>query len=502
MLTKRKIQISLAFVIGIIVLINFISDKFFVRLDFTEDQRYSLSDATLNILENLNNPVTVTAYFSEDLPPDIAKVRRDFRDLLVEYSNRSGGDVVYEFLNPNEDEQKEMEAQQNGISPIMINVREKDQMKQQRAYLGAVVQMGENKEVIPFIKPGAAMEYELSTSIKKISIDTKPKLALIQGHGEPALNELAQASQQLSIMYDVEPYTITDTTTIPSSYKALLIVAPKDTIPESHISQINDFINNGGRILLALNRVEGDLQNARGKEVYTGLEDWLSEKGIQIENNFLIDINCSNIMVRQQQAGFTFNTPIQFPYLPIITNFTEHPITEGLEQVLLPFASPLSINPQDTSAVITPLAFSSERSGTQPSTTFFNISKEWRQSDFSLSSQPVAATYEKANERMVVFGDGDFIVNGSGQNQQRLNEDNVNLFVNAVDWLADDTGLIQLRTKGVTGRPIDPTLEDGTKTLLKYINFLLPIIAIIIYGVFRFQVKNKIKNKLMNADYA
>jgi hypothetical protein len=168
------------------------------------------------------------------------------------------------------------------------------------------------------------MEYELSTSIKKISIDTKPKLALIQGHGEPALNELAQASQQLSIMYDVEPYTITDTTTIPSSYKALLIVAPKDTVPESHISQINDYLNNGGRILLALNRVDGDLQNARGKEVYTGLEDWLSEKGILIENNFLIDINCSNIMVRQQQAGFTFNTPIQFPYLPIITNFTDH----------------------------------------------------------------------------------------------------------------------------------------------------------------------------------
>jgi ABC-type uncharacterized transport system involved in gliding motility auxiliary subunit len=103
---------------------------------------------------------------------------------------------------------------------------------------------------------------------------------------------------------------------------------------------------------------------------------------------------------------------------------------------------------------------------------------------------------------MIVFGDGDFIVNGSGQNQQRLNEDNVNLFVNSVDWLADDTGLIQLRTKGVTSRPIDPTLEDGTKTLLKYLNFLLPILAIIIYGVFRFQVKSKIKNKLMNADYA
>lgn len=105
----------------------------------------------------------------------------------------------------------------------------------------------------------------------------------------------------------------------------------------------------------------------------------------------------------------------------------------------------------------------------------------------------VAVAVENDNRRMIVFGDGDFIINGSGQNQQRLNEDNVNLFVNSVDWLADDTGLIQLRTKGVTGRPIDPTLEDGTKALLKYLNFLLPIFAIIIYGVYRFQIKRKLK---------
>lgn len=501
MLTKRKIQISLAFIVGILVLVNFISDKFFLRLDFTEDQRYSLSDATKNILTELQNPVTVSAYFSEDLPPDIAKVRRDFRDLLIEYSNRSDGNVVYEFINPSENEETEMKAQQSGISPIMINVREKDQMKQQRAYLGAVVQMGEKKEAIPLIRPGAAMEYELSSAIKKISVNQKPKIALVQGHGEPSLAELPQAQQKLNVIYDVEEFTITDTTSIPNSYEALLIVAPKDTIPQSHLSQLDNYINNGGRLLLALNRVEGDLQNARGVEVYTGLEDWLVQKGITIENKFIIDVNSSQIMVRQEQGGFVMNTPVRFPYLPIITNFNEHPITEGLEQVLFPFASPIIFNPQDTAIGITPIAFTSEKSGTENSNTFFDISREWNQTNFNQSNLVVAVAVENDIGRMIVFGDGDFIINGSGQNQQRLNEDNVNLFVNAVDWLADDTGLIQLRTKGVTGRPIDPTLEDGTKALLKYLNFLLPIFAIILYGVYRFQIKRKLKTKLMNVDY-
>ncbi len=502
MLTKRKLQISVAFIVGILILINFISDRYFLRLDFTEDQRYSLSDATENILQDLNNPVTVTAYFSEDLPPDIAKVRRDFRDLLIEYANRSGGDVVYEFKNPNESQELEMEAQQNGISPIMINVREKDQMKQQKAYLGALVQMGESKSAIPLIRPGAAMEYELSSAIKKISVTNKPKVAFIQGHGEPSLAELSQAHQKLSVMYDVENFTMTDTTTIPSSFQALLIVAPTDTIPQSQLNQLSDYLNKGGKILAAVNRVDGDLQNARGKEIYTGLEDWLSERGITVEDKFLIDINCSNIMVRQQQGGFIMNTPVKFPYLPIITNFADHPITEGLEQVVFPFASPLSFNPQDTTTNIIPLAFTSKKSGTKKADIIFNISYQWRQDDFKESNLPVAAALENGSNRIVVFGDGDFIVNGSGQQQQQLNDDNVNLFVNAVDWLADDTGLIQLRTKGVTGRPIDQSLQESTKTLLKYLNFLVPILIIIIYGLFRFQVKRKMKNKLMNTDYA
>ena len=130
MLTRKKVQTSILLVIGILLLVNFLASRFFFRLDYTEDQRYSLSKATKTILNELNEPVTISAYFSEDLPPDIEKVQQDFRDLLVEYSSSSGGLIVYEFINPSVDQESEMKAQQNGIQPIMINVRESDQMKQ------------------------------------------------------------------------------------------------------------------------------------------------------------------------------------------------------------------------------------------------------------------------------------------------------------------------------------------------------------------------------------
>ena len=506
MLTRKKVRMSILLVLGIILLVNLIASRFFFRLDYTADQRYTLSNATKDILNQLNEPVTISAYFSEDLPPNVEQVRQDFRDMLVEYSSNANGLIVYEFINPSENQESETKAQQNGIQPIMINVRERDQMKQQRAYLGAIVQMGDRKEVIPFIQPGAAMEYALSTNIKKLSVKDKPTIALLQGHGEASLSSIPQLYQQLSILYSVEPIEFSDTTGVPSQYKTLVVIAPNDTIPPLHFKYLDDFLSKGGKLLLALNTVSGDFNTGMGNKVSTGFETWLKQRGIEVEENFVIDASCSNIMVRQQQGPFMMNTPVQFPFLPAITNFTKHPITDGIESVVLIFASPIRLTSPDTSLVMFPLAVTSEKSGVQNPPLYFDVMKQWTLSDFTLSSLPVAVLVESkvpgsAGYKMVVFSDGDFAVNGEGQNAQQLSEDNVSFLANAIDWLSDDTGLIELRTKGVTSRPLDPSLEDGTKTLLKYMNFLLPLVLIIIYGMFRFQLKRKKRNELMATDY-
>jgi ABC-type uncharacterized transport system involved in gliding motility auxiliary subunit len=102
---------------------------------------------------------------------------------------------------------------------------------------------------------------------------------------------------------------------------------------------------------------------------------------------------------------------------------------------------------------------------------------------------------------MVVIGDGDFAVNNQNGGQvQQLQPDNLSFFVNSIDWLADDTGLISLRTKAVTSRPIDQ-LEDGTKSLLKYLNFFLPMLLVLGYGLVRMQMKRRIRVKRMEVSY-
>jgi len=503
---KSKIISQLLIFIGILIVVNMISEKLFLRLDFTADKRYTLSTASKDILNDLDDVVTVTAYFTKDLPPQLQKVRKDFEDLLIEYENRSGGNVVYEFINPNESESEEQKAQQKGISPLMVNVTEKDQVKQMRAYLGAVLQMGEKTELIPVIQPGSGMEYSLTTSIKKISVVDKPKVAFLQGHGEPTPNASVQVLQQLSVLYDVEPLTITDTAEIPSFYKTIAIINPTDTFPESHFTKLDNYLNTGGSIYLAYNNLQTDLQSQYlSTNPDIGIMGWLADKGITLNNQYVIDASCGAITVRQQNGPFIMNRQIEFPYFPILSSFSEHPAVKGLEQIIMPFVSSISYLPKDSAVHMEPLAFSSENSGVVNTPVFIDVQKEWSQTDFNAPNQVLAIAAEgplagTAISKMIVIANGSFAVNGEGQQQQQVNADNVNLASNSIDWLSDDTGLIDLRTKGITSRPLEQ-IEDTERNLYKYGNVVLPILLMIGIALYRRQRFARKRQSWMQGNY-
>lgn len=489
---------SIGLFAGILLLVNVLSNRFFLRLDLTEGRQYTLSKATKDILRNLDNPVTVTAYFSDNLPPDIANMRRDFQEMLVEYANISKGKLKFEFVNPQDDAVKQ-EVANLGIKPVMINVREKDQVKQQQAFLGALVRMGDRQEPIPVIQPGMAMEYSLSTSIKKMSVVEKPLIGFVQGHGEASPNDIPQAAQELQILYAVTPVDIATDSSL-NRYRALAIVAPRDSFAPVELAKLDAYLAQGGKMVLALNAVDGNLQNAQGAPLQTGLESWLAGKGLLIQPQFIIDAQCGSVTVQQQQGFFVMNTPVQFPFLPLVSNFADHPVTKGLEQVMMTFASPL----RPTGNVrYSSLAATSARTGLVNAPTTFNIQQQWTQNDFTMSNLSVAGLLEGSGQtpfKMVVFGDGDFAVNAQG----RAAKDNVSLLVNSIDWLSDDTGLIDLRTKGVASRPIDAAyLGDdarSTRNLLKALNVGLPILLALLYAVFRAQRQRSIRMRRMEEE--
>lgn len=505
MKTKQGIINYILLISVIIALINFLSYHYSWRFDYTENNRYTLSDATRNILEQLESPVTVTAYFSENLPTRALRIKEEFQNLLIEYANRSNGMVHYEFVNPDTKE-KEKEARQAGIPPQSLRVRKQDEFKAQKAYLGAVIKKGGEKEAIPVINQEIPMEYKLSSGIKKLSNTEKPGVAILQGHGEPGLDKLSAVKEQLSVLYNVETLEISGNE-IPLKYKSLAIVNPTDTFPRSHLSKIDNYLSNGGNLFIAYNKVSGDLQKRQGKSRYTGIEDFLSAKGIEIEDKYVIDARCQNISVRQQN----YIRQMQFPYLPEVINFADHPAAQGIEQMTFKFVSPVSFH-GDSTLAYTSLVTSSKNSGTQAAPIVFQreVSRDWREDDFNQSHITLAAAISgnisgENSGKMIVVGDGDFPI-GSGNKQRRqrgqqVPEANVNFMVNSIDWLSDDTGLIELRTKGVQSRPLKE-VEDTTRNLYKYGNFLLPILIVLVVGIVRMQFKKGKRIKRMEENYA
>jgi ABC-type uncharacterized transport system involved in gliding motility auxiliary subunit len=199
------------------------------------------------------------------------------------------------------------------------------------------------------------------------------------------------------------------------------------------------------------------------------------------------------------------NQQIEFPYFPILSKFSEHPAAKGLEGVIMPFVSSITYLPKDSSVHISPLAFSSEKSGVVGVPTFIDIEKQWTDADFNAPNQVVAIAAEgplagSAKSRLVVIANGSFAVNGEGQQQQQVNPDNISLASNAIDWLSDDTGLIELRTKGVTSRPLEQ-IDDTKRNLYKYGNVVLPILLMIGIALFRRQRYSRKRQAWMQGNY-
>jgi gliding-associated putative ABC transporter substrate-binding component GldG len=494
--------LSILLIAGILILLNLLSKQFFFRWDITEDKQYTLSKATKDVLSTLDEPVSVKAYYSNNLPADFEKVRNDFQDMLIEYNNLSKGNLDYEFVDPVNDPTLEQEALQVGIRPILINVREKDQASQQKAFMGAVMKLGEQQEIIPFIGPDSPMEYALTTGIKKMAVVDKPSIGFIQGHGEPGLSQLGQAFQALSIIYSVENIDLGVEASIPDRFKAVALIKPNDTIPPQNLAKLDDYLSRGGKLLIAFDAVTGDFSTSQGTGIESSLIGWLAGKGLEVEKNFIVDASSGAVTVQQRQGFFTMNTQVQFPFLPIIKKFGEHPVTKGLEQVIFQFASPLRYS-GDSTTYFTPLVTSSEKAGIITAPTFFNIEKKWNNADFPLSNITIGGVLEGSIDgglpsKLIVITDGDFAV--SGEQGRGINQDNINLLVNAIEWMSDDTGLSELRTKGVLSRPIDE-IEDGKRNLLKYLNFFLPILLAIGYGIFRFQRNRNKRMRRMQERY-
>ncbi|HET9132424.1 MAG TPA: GldG family protein, partial [Terriglobia bacterium] len=220
---KSQALIKGVLILGILVLANFISVRLFGRLDLTKEKVYTLSDASKKLVGNLDDRITIKAYFTEELPAPYNNNRRAVLDILNDYRAYSKGNIQFEFINPQGDKEQQ-EAQQQGVPPVEVQVVNNDKLEVKRAYLGLVMQYEDKKEVIPVIQNLSSLEYDITSAMQRLTTTVKNKIGYTQGHDEPTLDKLQRATQSVSKQYDLVPVDLTKEHTIPDDISALLVI--------------------------------------------------------------------------------------------------------------------------------------------------------------------------------------------------------------------------------------------------------------------------------------
>ena len=503
-----------AIVLGILVLLNVVSIRIFGRLDVTRNGLFTLSDASKDLMRSLDDRVTVKAYFTEDLPAPYNNHRREVLDQLNEYRAYSRGNLQYEFVDPS-DEKTEQEAQQQGVAPVQVQVVKEDKFEIKKGYLGLVFLYEDRKEVLPVVQNTSGLEYEISSTIKRLTTTTRKKVAFLTGQGEPALSEMNRAQELLRRQYEITTVDLTRNAPVPQDVAALMIVAPSQPFPDHVRFQIDQYLMRGGRVAFLLNAVDATLQNRFGRALELGMGDLLDAYGLRLNTDLVRDVQCASISIVQQQMGFSIQSQVPFPYLPLASSFSEgNMMVKDLQGVVLFFASSVDTAGVSARGLTTEfLMRSSAQSGRMTGMFMYDPMAQFTEADFAEKGIPLAVSVsgplrsafagkpvpsdttagsaphiaspvsQASNARVILIGDGDFM-----RDQYLGNRDNLTLFANMVDYLADDAGLIGIRSKDISMPPLEQ-VSDGAKRTIKYATLAVPPLLIIGYGLFRWRMR-------------
>jgi gliding-associated putative ABC transporter substrate-binding component GldG len=519
---KTQTLLRLGIVVVILVLLNFISVRYFGRIDMTRTGVFTLADASKSLMRNLDDKVTIKAFFTEDLPAPYNNHRRLLLDQLNEYRAYAHGNLQFDFIDPS-DEKGKQEAQQQGIAPVQVQVVKEDKFEVKQAFMGLVFLYEDRKEVIPVVQNPATLEYEISSTIKRLVTRTQKKIGFLSGHGEPALQELGHVQEMLRKQYDMVPVDVSKGKSVPTDIAALIVMAPTTALPEPDKYQVDQYIMHGGRAAFLINRVDANLQNRNGRVLDVNTDDLLQQYGVHINPDLVRDLQCASVTIVQQQFGFSMQSQVPFPYLPLVSYFNKNNVmVKDLRNLVLFFASSVDTTGAATKgAHAEVLATSSKESGRQTGVFAFDPLQRYTREEFQEKEIPLAVSLDgkftslyagkpvpvdtgagaipssgtpattSTETRIVVVGDGDF----ARDQFMGGNKDNLSFFANIVDYLVDDAGLITIRSKEASFTPLDQ-VSDGTKKAVKYANLVVPPLLVLLYGMVRWRMRKARKKAL------
>ncbi|HEY8483974.1 MAG TPA: Gldg family protein [Longimicrobiales bacterium] len=468
----RRLQAGTAVIALGVVVLNLLGARIHGRLDLSADRLYTLSPGTRQVLEGLDDVVTIKLIVSKELPPEIQQMTlREVRDLLADYRRAADGRLQIVELNPDAGEEAASEAASLGVREIEFNVLRDNEFQVKRGWLGLAVLYADKHEVIPMITRTDDLEYRLTSMIASLTAPAKPRLAFLTGYGARSAFDFPALREVLAERYELETVDLErDSAAVlsPDTFDVVVLAAPDRPLDSAAVAKLEQYLEAGGSALLLLDGTRVDPGFPMAQRVETGLDSLLARRGVRLGRGVVYDVR-SNEKISLGRSGF-FTVVAPYPLWPVVLPAADHTLTRGLDALTLGWASPLEV---EDSAAVQPLWATTEFGGRRPEGTPIMPRSDFVVDPSELSRQVVAVAVgpgagaakgedardgeAQASGRLVVVGDVDFL----DDQFVRANPQNVAFAANALDWLARDEALIAIRSKDRTPPPLVFESEAG-----------------------------------------
>ncbi|MBI9042658.1 gliding motility-associated ABC transporter substrate-binding protein GldG [Lutibacter sp.] len=533
---KNRTSKIVFFIIGLI-LINLIGNNVYKRFDLTEDHRYTLSETTKNIVKKVDDIILVKVYLQGDFPAEFKRLQTETK-LHLEELKSVNKNIQFRFINPT-DISEELIA--SGLEPSSLQVQENGKLSEMVLFPWAVINYKDKTEKIPLLNDVFSnsqdeqlessiqnLEFAFADAIHKVTSTKSKKIAVLRGNGELTDIYIADFLRKLNEYYLLAQFTLDSIETQPqktlfelSKFDLAIIAKPTEKFSEQEKFALDQFIMNGGKTLWMIDNAQAELDSLQktGETLAyprdLGLTDFFFNYGIRINPDLVTDLYCSQIPLATGNIGNQTQFS-QFPwiYFPLAISKNNHPINTNIEAVNLRFANNIdTLNNNIKKTILLQSSPFSKKIGTPAIISLKTIGKTPKKEEYNNGDQTLGLLLEGkfksayngrvkpfktlkpfengVENKMIVISDGDIISNeiSKGQpielgvdkwtNQRYGNKD---FLLNAVNFLLDDAGLLNIRTRKIKINFLDKQKAFEEAKKWQFINIAFPLIILSIFG--------------------
>lgn len=527
----------------IVVLLNILSANLFFRIDLTSDKRHSVSQPTKQLMAGLNEEVEVTIYLDGEMNSGFLRLKRSVAELLDELSIYAPEGITYSFTNPTslpQEEQKQLMQlfAENGISPTTIYERNRDGKSVQRLLFPWLkISYGDKQQWVSLLKnikgnsgeenlniSIESLEFQLTDALRLLTQKEIQKIAFIEGHGELSDYNTWDISLALSRYFQIDRGVLGTDASVLDDYKAIIIAAPTQPFSENDKYIIDQYIMRGGRVLWLIDgiRLDENSLSTTGMSptipMDVNLTDMLFRYGVRVNPMIVQDQQCLLVPVNVASEGEPAHfEPMPWYFAPLLLTSPNHPVSRNLPQVTGTFVSCLDMVGQNDNLRRDVLLATSNATHIISAPAAINVEEiELTPDYFNLAYVPVAVALdgvfpslfahrlmpqnitnapaklkESVPTKQIVMASGSFISNDIQDGQPlpvgydrytQTQFGNRDFFVNALLYLTDDQGWINLRNKQLKIRLINKNIATNARLPLQLVNVGMPLLLLAIFG--------------------